>query len=72
MGKTKDIPDGSVALKQPILSRCPHCAKPNPVIDAKQIAESTDSVMVAFVPECCLKIICCQLIAKAPEPPIIN
>lgn len=58
---TKRISD---ELKKPILNRCPHCAAPNPLIAPVQIGDGEDSVMVAFVPQCCLKIIGCQLIAK--------
>jgi len=59
-------------LPKEVLSRCPHCLKANPVIRAMEIGESTDAVMVAFVPECCKKILNCQMIAKAAEAPAIN
>jgi hypothetical protein len=72
MSKLKDIPSGSVELKPEVASRCPHCSKPNPVVQALQMGESSDSVMVGMVPSCCRKIISVQLIAKQPEVPIIN
>ena len=54
----------------PVLSKCPHCGKVNPTIDAKQIGESSDAIMIAFVPECCRKLLGCQLIAKPVEQKI--
>lgn len=77
MNKLKDLKTGSVPLppKDPVLSKCPHCGKINPLIQALQIAESEDAVMLAFVPvDCCRKIVACQLIAKATPslPPIPN
>lgn len=72
MTNTKSLKDGSVDLKQPILSRCPHCDKPNPVIGAHQIGESSDAILVAFVPECCKRIISCMLVAKAAQVPVVN
>ncbi len=64
MSNLKNIKDGSVTLAKPVLSRCPHCSKPNPVIDAEKIGETTDAVMVAFIPQCCKKLYGCQLLAK--------
>jgi len=55
-----------------VLSRCPHCGKVNPTVDAKQVGESTDAVMIAFILDCCKKLLNCQLLAKPPEPPPIN
>jgi hypothetical protein len=55
-----------------VFSRCPHCGKVNPTVDAKEIGESSDAVMVAFIPECCKKLLNCQMIAKPPEPPKVN
>jgi hypothetical protein len=72
MSKLKDIPNSSVDMKAPVLTRCPHCAKPNPVVEALTMGESADSVMVGFVPQCCKKLLGCQMIAKAPEVPLIN
>ena len=81
MTDTKNLKAGSVTLAKPVVSRCPHCAKPNPVIDAEKIGETSDAVMVAFIPQCCKKIYGCQLLAKGsaivtnqtqdPEPPPI-
>jgi len=59
-------------MPKDVLSRCPHCLKANPVIRAMEIGQSTDSVMVAFVPECCRKILGLQMIAKPAETPAIN
>jgi hypothetical protein len=70
---TKKLKDGSVEMKPPILSRCPHCHKPNPVVQVLPMGESHDALMVGFVPQCCLRIISCMMIAKAtPQVPIIN
>lgn len=72
MTDTKHIKSGSVEMKAPILSRCPHCDKPNPVVEALTMGESTDAVMVGFVPQCCKRIISCMMIAKVPQAPVIN
>ena len=67
-----DIPNSSVDLKEPVLSRCPHCDKCNPVVQALTMGESTDSVMIGFVPQCCRKLLGVQMIAKAAEAPVVN
>lgn len=75
MSKLKDIPSGTVPLpKDPVLSKCPHCGKNNPAVQALQIGESADALMVAFVPvDCCKKIISCMLIQKLPPGiPAVN
>jgi hypothetical protein len=64
MSNLKNIKDGTVPLTKPVLCRCPHCSKPNPIIDAEKIGETTDCVMVSFIPQCCKKLLGCQLLAK--------
>jgi hypothetical protein len=64
MSNLKNIKDGTVVLQKPVLSRCPHCGKANPVVDAEKIGENAEAVMVAFIPQCCIKLLGCQLLAK--------
>ena len=72
MSDTKKIPDGSVQLKNPVVTRCPHCAKPNPVIEVREAGRSDNQILAAFVPVCCKKIIGCQIVDRVPDAPLIN
>ena len=51
-----------------VFSKCPHCSRANPTIEAEQIGESTDAVLVVFIPQCCKKLLGCQLLGKAAGP----
>jgi hypothetical protein len=72
MSDLKKLKDGSVKLTEPVVTRCPHCAKPNPVIEVREAGRSGDQILAAMVLTCCKKILNCQILDKAPEPPIIN
>ena len=67
-----DVPNSSVSMKEPVLTRCPHCDKCNPVVECVTMGESTDASMIGMVLACCKRLVSVQLIAKAKEVPIIN
>ena len=52
-------------MTPPVLSKCPHCGKCNPEVQALQIGKSEDAIMLGFVPSCCKKLIGCQVVQVA-------
>jgi hypothetical protein len=55
----------------PIASRCPHCGKVNPKVNSIPAGEGEHFTLVIFVPECCKKLLNCQLVEKTRESSLI-
>ena len=72
MSDLKKLKDGSVKITEPVVTRCAYCGKANPIIECREIGNSTDSVLVGFVLTCCKRLLGAQMIAKAQQPPVVN